>query len=77
MHYQTGLWHKFLAVSKKAKVFEVCVQGSVVYWRLGMQGTKCATRKIQNDTEQHAEKVMYEMIDKKLAEGFVYQHSAM
>jgi hypothetical protein len=58
-------------------VFEITVQGSEVYWRLGLEGTKCATKKIEHATSTQAKSTMSEMIDKRLAEGFKHQRSLM
>ncbi len=78
MHYESGLWHRFLNKTKvRPNIFDINVNGSTVYWRLGLEGTKCATKRIQYASDEEALKAMAQMIDEKVAEGFEHQHSLM
>ncbi|MBS1954192.1 MAG: hypothetical protein JST89_08400 [Cyanobacteria bacterium SZAS-4] len=76
--YGSGLWHRFINKTKgKSKVFDINVNGLAVYWRLGLEGTKCATKRIQHVSEDEALQTMLKMIAEKEAEGFEHQHSLM
>ncbi len=78
MNYEAGLWHRFLSKTKsRPRIFDITVQGSDVYWRLGLEGTKCATRRIEHSSVDKAQQTMTRMIDEKLADGFKHQRSMM
>lgn len=78
MQYDSGLWHRFLNDKKgRPKIFDINVNESAVYWRLGLEGTKCATKRIQHISHDEALQTMAKMIAEKEAEGFEHQHSLM
>ncbi len=78
MEYYSGFWHRFLNKTKgKNKIFDINVNGTAVYWRLGLEGTNCATKRIQHLSGEEAVQTMLKMIAEKEAEGFEHQHSLM
>ncbi len=78
MQYDSGHWHRFINKAKgKTKIFDINVNGSAVYWRLGLEGTKCTTKRIQHISRDEAVQTMLKMIAEKEKEGFEHLHSLM
>lgn len=74
--YPAGMWHRFEAKKNgRHWFFEVSLQGTVVYSRTGLDGTKPNTKRIACNSNAKAEEEYNQLLSSKIKEGYLFKES--